>query len=237
MGYDFTLDDVTYLTSPTGRAALVEIGRLPLTSASYLSDVASARSAFGDRSAPLLETVLLRRKAVSKLDCAEWLFTDAALQQSTPSAVAAHRARRFVGRDVHDVTCSIGVDLAVVARVAARCVGSDLDPVRLAMARSNVPDVPVLRADALAPVTRETAVLADPGRRDSSGRRRWRPADFAPPLDSLASTYAGRDMAVKCAPGIDFADVPWADEVEVVSLDGAVKEACLWTGSLASGAR
>jgi hypothetical protein len=38
---------------------------------------------------------------------------------------------------------------------------------------------------------------------------------------------------VKCAPGIDFAVAPWADEIEVVSLDGAVREACLWTRGLA----
>jgi hypothetical protein len=42
---------------------------------------------------------------------------------------------------------------------------------------------------------------------------------------------------VKCAPGIDFAEVPWAGEVEVISLDGQVREACLWHGSLATVGR
>jgi hypothetical protein len=55
-----------------------------------------------------------------------------------------------------------------------------------------------------------------------------------PPLDELADVYAGRDMAVKCAPGIDPADVPWAAEIELVSLNGQVREACLWTGTLAT---
>ncbi|MGQ0839806.1 class I SAM-dependent methyltransferase [Actinokineospora sp.] len=242
MGYAFNLGDVGFLRSAAGLVAAAEVDRLPLTSASYLADVAAARSLAGDRASALLETVLLRRKAMSKVDSPErWLFTDAALQQATPALVAGHRARRLVGRDVHDVTCSVGVDLVAVARVAARCVGSDLDPVRLAMARNNIDAANVaatlLRADALGPVTRGTAVLADPGRRDASGRRRWRPEDFAPPLGALAETYRGRDLAVKCTPGIDFADVPWADEVELVSLDGAVREACLWTGDLATGVR
>ena len=65
-------------------------------------------------------------------------------------------------------------------------MGSDLDPVRLAMARVNVPGVPLVRADALAPVTRGTVLVADPARRTASGRRTWRPADFVPPLDGLA---------------------------------------------------
>jgi hypothetical protein len=234
LSYGFTLADVTFLTSAEGVAALAEINRLPLTSASYLADVATARRLAGEQAPALLETVLLRRKAVSKIDDpADWLFTDDALQQATPQAVARHRADRLVGRDVHDVTCSIGVDLVATAAGARTVVGSDLDPVRLAMARHNT-GLPVVRADALKPVTRGTAILADPARRDATGRRRWRPADFAPPLDALAEVYAGRDMAVKCAPGINPADVPWAREIELVSLAGQVREACLWTGTLAT---
>ncbi|MCE7007944.1 class I SAM-dependent methyltransferase [Kibdelosporangium philippinense] len=230
MGYRFTLEDVAFLGSPAGEAALAEIDKLPLTSATHLADVGSARRSFGDRAPMLLETVLLRRKAVSKLDVTGWLFTDDALQQATPWQVAAHRAQRFSGRVVHDVTCSIGTELVHFPGFA---VGSDLDPVRVAMARHNT-GRPIVQADAVHPVTRDAAILADPARRDSSGRRRWRPADFTPPLDALASVYRDRDMAVKCAPGIDPADVPWASEIELVSLDGSVRESCLWTGSLAT---
>jgi len=186
---------------------------------------------------PVLETVLLRRKAAAKVaDPARWLFTDTALQQATPTPVAVLRARRFAGRDVHDVTCSVGVDLAALAAVADRCVGSDLDDVRLAMAAHNT-GVPLLRANALRPTTRDTAIFVDPARRDAAGRRRWRAADFVPPLDELAAAYRGRDLAVKCAPGMDFAELPWQGEVELVSLDGQVREACLWTGSLAGPTR
>jgi hypothetical protein len=150
--------------------------------------------------------------------------------------VARHRAHRFAGRDVHDVTCSVGVDLAALGSVAARCVGSDLDEVRLIMAAHNT-SVPVVRADALHPVTRDAAIFVDPARRDAAGRRRWHAADFVPPLDELAAAYQGRDLAVKCAPGMDFAELPWTGEVELVSLDGQVREACLWTGSFAGPTR
>jgi hypothetical protein len=164
------------------------------------------------------------------------LYTADALQQASASAVARHRATRLAGRDVHDVTCSIGADLAELAKVARRCLGSDVDDVRLTMARHNCPEVPLVRADALHPASRATVIVADPARRDSRGRR-WRPEDFAPPLGRLAEVYAGRELAVKCSPGLDPAAVPWAKEVELVSLDNQVREACLWSGDLATVSR
>ncbi|MFL6123497.1 THUMP-like domain-containing protein [Actinophytocola sp.] len=237
MTYEFTPADVRFLRSAAGVEAVSSVAALPLTSASYLKDVATARRLLGDGAGPVLETVLLRRRAVAKVDSPEdWLFTDTALQQATPMPVARHRARRFAGRDTHDVTCSVGVDLVALAAVASRCVGSDLDPVRLLMAAGNT-SVPVVRADALRPITRDAAVFVDPARRDSAGRRRWHAADFVPPLDALAEVYRGRDLAVKCAPGMDFAELPWDGEVELVSLDGQVREACLWTGAFAGPAR
>jgi hypothetical protein len=238
VAYSFSLADVAFLDTADGRAALAEIARLPLTEASRLADVARARVVAGPPAAAVLETAVLRRKAALRLEgAADWLFTDAALQQGTATPVARHRAQRLAGRDVHDVTCSVGADLTVLARVTDRCVGSDLDPVRLAMAQHNCAAAGVaptlLRADALHPTTRDTVIVADPARRDEAGRRRWQPTDLAPRLDFLAEVYAGRELAVKCSPGLDFGAVEWADEVELVSLDGTVREACLWTGDLA----
>ncbi|HEX5404815.1 MAG TPA: class I SAM-dependent methyltransferase [Pseudonocardiaceae bacterium] len=239
MAYSFTADDVVFLRSAAGADALAALAALPLTAASRLTDAGTARAVAGDRFAATLETAVLRRRATVKLgDPAAWLLCDAALQQATPTAVARHRATRLRNRDVHDVTCSIGADLVELAVVAGRCVGSDLDEVRLAMAAANCAhfgvDPLLVRADALRPVTRDTAVLADPARRDDTGRRRWHPDGLVPPLPELVAAYPGRDLVVKCAPGLDFAAVPWAAEIELVSLDGAVREACLWTGSLAT---
>ncbi|MFD9962170.1 class I SAM-dependent methyltransferase [Amycolatopsis sp. NPDC058986] len=241
MAYGFTLDDVAFLRSGAGSAALAECASLPLTDSSRLADVAFVRRAVGERYAgAVLETLVLRRKSTSKVDAAaDWLFTSDALQQASASAVARHRASRLDGRDVHDVTCSVGADLIEISRVARRALGSDVDPVRLVMARHNARSAGVapglVMADALCPVSRDAVVVADPARRDSAGRRSWKPADFLPPLDDLVAAYPGRPLSVKCAPGLDFAIAPWASEIELVSLDGQVREACLWRG-LDSGA-
>lgn len=192
-----------------------------------------------------METTLLRRRATDKLGdhVSDWLFTDEALQQATAAPVAAHRAKRLVGHVVHDVTCSIGTELAALRETADRVVGSDIDPVRLAMARHNLgaPDrhVDVCRADALRPVTRDTVVVVDPARR-SNGRRRFSPADYQPALGPLLDTYRGREMAVKCSPGIDFdalTRVGFDGEIEVTSYRGSVREACLWSPGLAGARR
>jgi hypothetical protein len=208
---------------------------LPLTD--RVAEIAALRKQFGDRTPALVETVLLRRRAADKLPgTGEWLFTDEALQQASAAPVALHRAQRLAGRVVHDVTCSIGTELAALRDSAARVLGSDIDPVRLAMAQHNlVGAVDLCRADALHPVTRDAVILADPGRR-GGGRRRFNPRDYQPALDRLFEVYRGRDLAVKCAPGIDFDAVlrlGFDGEIEVTSYQGSVREACLWSTGLA----
>lgn len=237
----FTLDDVAFLGSDDGVRALTEVEALALTDATRIADVASARKRFGQRTAALVETTLLRRRAAAKFGAAsQWLFTAEALEQATAADVASHRADRLAGRVVHDVTCSVGSELAALRGRAAAVIGSDVDDVRIAMARHNLADaadrVLLCRADALAPVTRDTTVIADPARR-SGGRRRFDPRDYTPALDALLAVYAGRDLVVKCAPGIDFDQVRrlgFDGEIEVTSLGGGVREACLWSPGLAS---
>jgi hypothetical protein len=239
----FTLDDIAHLSGDQGRAALAELDGLALTDASWISDIASARSRFGERAAVLIETTVLRRRAAAKFgDASEWLFTREALEQATSSAVAAHRANRLSGRVVHDVTCSVGTELAALRHSADYVVGSDLDEVRLAMARHNLTrdgaGVALCLADALQPVTRGTTVIADPARR-SAGRRRFHPREYTPALDELLEVYSARDLVVKCAPGIDFDQVRrlgFDGEIEVTSLAGGVREACLWSAGLSAPA-
>ncbi|WP_194824011.1 class I SAM-dependent methyltransferase [Nocardia sp. XZ_19_231] len=236
MGYRFGRDDVAYLGSAAGRAALAEVDRLELTPATHLRDIEQVRRSHDDSAPALIETVRLRRKAVVKLPAAgEWLFTDDSLQQATPALVARHRAARLAGRAVHDVTCSIGAELSELAALCPAVVGSDLDDVRLAMAAHNLGavgrNIVLAKADALVPTTRDTVIIADPARR-ADGRRTYDPAKLQPPLPDLLAAYAGRDIAVKSAPGLDFDRLGWEGEVEVVSLDGAVREACLWSPGL-----
>ena len=205
-----------------------------------LAEVAQLRGQFGDHTSVLVETVLLRRRAAAKYsglcDPSSWLFTDEALQQASAAPVALHRARRLAGAAVHDVTCSIGTELAALRGVAARVVGSDIDPVRLAMAQHNLGDTADLcRADALRPVTRKAVVLADPARR-GGGRRRFDPRDYQPALDQLLGTYSDRQFVVKCAPGIDFEQLGrmgFDGEIELTSYGGSVREACLWSAGFA----
>lgn len=201
------------------------------------------RARFGDRAPALIETTLLRRGAADKLaglapDLSEWLFIDEALQQATAAPVALHRAGRLAaaGVPVHDATCSIGTELAALRRAGVPALGSDIDPVRLAMARHNLGAAAGLcRADALRPVTRDTVVVVDPARR-SGGRRRLRLDDHRPSLAELMEAYRGRELVVKCAPGIDFDQVRrlgFGGEIEVTSYRGSVREACLWSAGFA----
>jgi THUMP domain-like len=234
---DFGLDAVAYLRSAAGAQALRDVDGYRLSDASRIADIGAIRRRFGEHAPALVETVLLRRRAAVKFaDPSEWLFTDDALQQATAQPVAEHRARRLAGATVHDVTCSVGTELAALSNSAGYLIGSDIDPVRLAMARHNVGDVPLCRADALRPVTRYAVVLADPGRR-RAGRRRFGPLDYMPPLDRLLDVHRERDYVVKCAPGIDFTGLErlgFTGEVEITSVDGSVREACLWSPGLAA---
>jgi hypothetical protein len=248
-GFRFGREDVDYLRSESGAAALDTVARFALTDTSRIADIAAARAQYGERAPALVETTLLRRRAAGKLGqldpdsgVAHWLFTDEALQQASAAPVALHRARRLSrvlpdgpGATVHDATCSIGTELAALRGSAARVLGTDIDPVRLAMARHNLgANADLCRADALYPVTREATVVVDPARR-RGGRRRFDPRDYQPGLDQLLDVYRGRNLVVKCAPGIDFDQVRrlgFDGEIEVTSCGGSVREACLWTAGL-----
>ncbi|WP_082978510.1 SAM-dependent methyltransferase [Mycobacterium sp. 1081908.1] len=239
-GLRFSGADVDYLRSEPGAAALAAVAQFELTDATRVADIAAARARFGDRAPVLVETTLLRRRAAEKLgelDVSGWLFTDEALQQATAAPVALHRAGRLAqaGMPVHDATCSIGTELAALRRAGVRALGSDIDAVRLAMARHNLgADADLCRADALRPVTRDAVVLVDPARR-VGGRRRLRIDDYAPALGPVLDTYRGRDVVVKCGPGIDFDELSrlgFGGEIEVTSYRGSVREACLWSAGL-----
>jgi hypothetical protein len=239
VGYDFSTDDVAFLRSGTGREALESADSLALQPDTLMSDIARLAAAYPGRQAALVETVTCRRKAAGKLrDPHRWLLTADALQQATAYQVADHRAgelaARYPGGTVHDLTCSIGADLAslVTMHGMGGVIGSDIDQVRLAMAAHNVPSASLLRADALTPTSDADVFVADPARR-SGGRRTFRIEDTAPPLLELLAVYAGRPLVVKSAPGLDYRLLRdrygFAGEVQLVSLAGAVREACLWT--------
>ena len=241
MAYAFTLDDVRYLGAAAGSDALLAAAALPLTDATLLTDVSRLRRLLGSRAAAVAETVRLRRRAIGKLGAGAlgWLFSDEALQQATPAPVAAHRALRLSGVGVHDLTCSIGADLVALAGVG-RVIGSDLDPVRVLMARHNMlasgPAAGVVVADALTRVSRGLLGYADPARRDGTGRR-ITSASTVPSVAELDAAYADRPPVLRLPPGIDYDALNRPGEVEIVSLDGGAREAVLWPAELATVAR
>src|SRR6478752_10594366 len=236
MAYRFDLDDVRYLSGPAGTDALEAAAALPLTDASLLADLGRVRAVAGERAGAVVETVRLRRRAATKLgaQAAGWLFTDEALQQATPRPVAVHRATRLAGVGVHDLTCSIGADLVALSEVGF-AVGSDLDPVRVLMARRNLraSGLParLAVADALTRTSRGLLGYADPARRDSG--RRITSASTVPSIADLDAAHADRPPVLRVPPGIDYDALARPGEVELVSLDGVAREAVLWPPELA----
>ncbi len=234
MSYSFSCAEVDDLIRSSDELAMLD-AELPLTDDTLFSDLTTVRRRLGGLASAAVETIRLRRRAVAKLgrQATSWLFTEEALQQATPLSVATHRARRLAGIDLHDVTCSIGADLAALGN-ASRVVGSDLDPVRVRMARHNT-GLPVVVADALHPVTRGLLPYADPARRASG--RRILTADTLPSVAELDRVWSDRPAVLRVPPGLDYERLARPGEVEIVSLDGGVREAVLWPAELATARR
>lgn len=219
----FTPDEVQFLS-----AHLREIAELTpslsLHKQDAIADAAQVRAVFGEHGRAVIELIQARQSG--KLP-ADWLMDHDSAQQATPLPVAAVRAARIdrcvPGALVHDVTCSIGTESTAFP---GRYLGSDLDYSRVLMARHNTGE-PVFVGDALTPAAQADVIIADPARR-SGGRRITSPDQLLPPLPSLLQLPG--ELAVKCAPGLDFSS--WEGLVSVVSVDGAVKEACLYTPGL-----
>lgn len=199
-----------------------------------------------DHAAAALTQVQLRAKAVAKFgaDATRMYFTPDALEQATRTRVAAHRAARLAtaipGGSVIDLGCGIGGDLIAFARAGLVAAGVDLDPVRAEIARANLAALglpgAVMATDATAVDTSGfDAAFADPARR--SGRGRVFDADgWTPPWPWVEELLARRAV-VKVAPGIPHDLVPEGVEAEWVSEGGEVKEAALWSSSLATVSR
>lgn len=235
----YTADEVAFLAAHT-QEITEATAALALTRKSLLADTAALRQRFGDHGRAVTELAQARRSAVANGKFpADWLTDLDAAQQATPQVVATARAarlRRTLGPDalVHDVTCSVGTEGAAVAAAGLSYLGSDLDHTRLLMARHNLgPRAWLARADATVPAsTGAEVIVADPARR-AGGRRITHPDQLLPPLPDLLAAWPGTELAVKCAPGLDFSE--WEGLVSLVSVDGGVKEACLYTPGLAEG--
>ncbi|WP_244929871.1 class I SAM-dependent methyltransferase [Nocardioides sp. W7] len=238
------LDAFRWLLTDDGQRLLARasevVGDDPLRAQSALRREASA-----EHVAAALTQATLRVRAVAKFgDLAPLLyFTPDGLEQATRRPVAAHRAARleaFQTTTLVDLGCGIGGDLMAAAGVGITCAGVDLDPVRVEVARANLEAlglpgaVMVTDATAVDPSPFDVA-FADPARRTGRGRS-FDVDDWTPPW-AFVERLLRRDSCVKVAPGIPHALVPAGVEAEWVSDHGEVKEAALWSGSLATTAR
>lgn len=236
MAYSATELDFLLADCAAGSPLINDATTYQLTKKTLVQDLSHLRKAHGEHARALVELVQARRSG--KLPDS-WLMDSESVQQATPPVVAEWRAEVLKGAGVEaavDVTCSIGTELYALSAAGLRVLGGDLDHQRLRMARFNVPEAPVVRMDALRPAfagdlksgaLRSGVVVADPARRNSSGRIS-KLEDLQPPLPELLDCYD--KMVVKCAPGIDYSE--FDGHVEVVSVDGGVKEACLYSSAI-----
>ena len=131
---------VDFLLSAEGARRLEEAATLPLTGKRRLADLSLLRRTLPpEQAGAVLEQATLRRRGAAKFaQAAAMLFTAAGLQQASAEPVAAHRAARFAGRRVADLTCGIGGDSLALAATAAHLLALDRDPARLRLARHNL---------------------------------------------------------------------------------------------------
>jgi len=191
----------------------------------------------------------LRRRGRAKFGAAADLmwFTPEGLEQATRAEVADHRAMRFarlydqLGRQprIADLCCGIGSDLRALATAGCDVTGFDRDSLTVDVARANlralaIPAARVECADVEA-LDRSPfdAAFLDPARR-LDGRRTFDVHAYSPPWPYVAGLLASMPAAVKVAPGIPHELVPTGVEAEWVSFAGNLKEAVLWSGSLAT---
>ncbi len=238
--------DLQFLLSETGQRWLA---RVDFNLKDHLGWAAELRESLpSEQVHAILETVLLRRRAAEKFSRAgRMYFMREALEQASGEAVARWRAARLAAAGVStvaDLGCGIGGDALALAG-SLRVTAVERDETRLRMAVENVrvyepagTFAPILADLTTLPPFPVDALFFDPARRDGSGRRLRRLADYRPPLSILAPWRAKTGgWAVKISPGIDYAELPPAEEAEVefISVAGEVKEALLWFGGLRTG--
>lgn len=227
----FTPAEVRFFIDNQQRISAIS-SEVSLTKETIFADRAMLDAQFGPYARAVSALLAAQRKMVGKFP-ATWIADMDAVEQATPLPVARYRAQRLArsgAAGVHDVTCSVGTEGAPLIAAGVRWIGSDLDYSRVLMARANLGESAcLLQADALTPTSNAEVIVADPARR-VDGRRITDPAQLRPALPALLDAYRGRELAVKCAPGIDYSQ--WHGLVSVVSVAGGVKEACLYTPGL-----
>ncbi|HJR38310.1 MAG TPA: class I SAM-dependent methyltransferase [Nocardioidaceae bacterium] len=242
------LDAFRWLLTPEGQSLLGRAARMydgPGASDLVRTTTALRREATPEHAAAALTQVELRTRARAKFgDLAyRMYFTPEGLEQATRFRVAEHRAARLAAAapsSVLDLGCGIGGDLVAFARAGLTAAGVDQDPLRVEVARANLDALDLGGAVQVADGTTLDlagfgAVFADPARRTARGRV-FDVDAYSPPWPFVVSLLE-RAACVKVAPGIPHDLVPDGVEAEWVSDEGEVKEAALWSPTLATARR
>lgn len=234
------IDRARYLVSRQGRGDLA-------TAEASIRDLdpnrlaTALRKSFApDHAAALAEQLTLRARARQRLGEAfhDMLLTPEGLEMMTHPLVARRRAQRMasLGLPIADLACGIGGDLSELAILFPGAIGIESDYATALLAAANAPTAHIALGDASRPPlsVESLAVLIDPARRGTAGRR-FDPAAFSPPWDAcmtvLHSAAAG---VLKAPPGLAHQHIPpWA-EVEAVQLGRDLRELALWAGTAAT---
>ena len=236
------------LRTPEGAAATARAAALLDGGADVLAGVARLRGEVGPELAgPAWELARLRARArpVFGADADRLFLTADTLEQSGRPELAARRAARLLadGTDsAADLGCAAGTDTVALARVGARVLAVDRDPVARELTAANAAalgvdaDVWVVAGDVVELVGAARggevagcgAAVLDPARR-AGGRRLLDPDRWSPPWSTVTTLLDRVPRAVvKVAPGLDHERVPDGVEAEWVSVRGSIVEALLW---------
>ena len=248
--------DPTALLTPQGRELLARLAE-DQPAGREGSPLAQAERLRREYPAELVALAMaqheLRLAAVAKFSrAAEMLFTRAGYEQSSSEAIARYRAARLAGARrgagrVADLCCGIGGDLIALAG-AGEVLAVDRDEVHARLALHNaavygqaeqvaavVSDVRDVRLTGLAAVFIDPARRTGPGTASAAGAHRFRAGTSEPPLDwCLALTGQVEAVCIKAAPGIPGELIPPGWEAEFIAEARDLKEAVLWSPSLAT---
>lgn len=183
--------------------------------------------------AALFELAWVRHRATTKFADGDQLwFTREALEQASHERVTQARLVHIApATHIADICCGCGGDAMTFATVAPT-IAIDTDDTRIALANANLAQRNLHATCVVADATTYDipgtvdVVFFDPGRRQH-GKRIFDADDYMPPL-SLANQWrrAERRIIIKCAPGIDYTQLPFAQPyaIDCVSLTGDMRE-------------
>lgn len=247
--------EAEFVVSDKGRETLAALERdyAKIAAADEIKIISRLRKSLSmPEAAAIMEVAKARQKAIEsdKFSRAkEMFFTREALEQSSGEVISLYRAERFKralapGSLVADFCCGIGGDTTGLLQYFL-VDGYDLDQARLLLAKANAQAYnhgerfnPLCQDVCAVDSSKYAAAFFDPARRDEQGKRIYNPENYGPPLSTIVpwlSKLSGQALGVKISPGIDYDKLSDYDcEIEIISLDGEVKEAVLWFGVLKS---